>query len=163
MLRRSVATLVVFFLVVSTLLAADKIVKGTLIKVEMKKQQLFLQDRRRQKGVSVNAKTKFIGPRGGVSDAGIKDDRLKPGTPLELVVAGNNKTLREVHLPERKGPSPIKPGNLPRVRRGPNRAHVSKGTGGRFFYSVGRGCVTEWESPEFRQIPKGGIHCNSPP
>ena len=102
MLRRSVATLVVFFLLVSTLLAADKIVKGTLIKVELKKQQLLLKTDDGKKTYSVDAKTKFIGPRGGVSDAGIKDDRLQPGTPLELVVAGNNKTLREVHLPERK-------------------------------------------------------------
>jgi hypothetical protein len=103
MLRRSVATLVVFFLLVSTMLAADKIVKGTLIKVEMKKQQLLLKTDDGKKMYSIDAKTKFVGPRGGVSDAGIKDDRLKPGTPLELVVAGNNKTLREVHLPERKG------------------------------------------------------------
>ena len=43
MLRRSVATLVVFFMLVSTLLAADKIVKGTLIKVELKKHQLLLK------------------------------------------------------------------------------------------------------------------------
>lgn len=102
MLRRSVATLVVFFLLVSTLLAADKIVKGTLIKVELKKHQLLLKTDDGKKTYSVDAKTKFIGPRGGVSDAGIKDDRLKPGAPLELVIAGNNKTLREVHLPERK-------------------------------------------------------------
>ena len=78
MLRRSVATLVVFFLLVSTLLAADKIVKGTLIKVELKKHQLLLKTDDGKKTYSVDAKTKFIGPRGGVSDAGIKDDRLKP-------------------------------------------------------------------------------------
>ena len=46
--------------------------------------------------------TKFIGPRGGVSDAGIKDDRLKEGAEIKLVISGNNRTVREVHLPERK-------------------------------------------------------------
>ena len=46
--------------------------------------------------------TKFIGPKGGKSDKGIEDDRLVKGAEVKLVVAGNNKTLREVHLPERK-------------------------------------------------------------
>jgi len=103
MLRRSAATLVVFFLLVSTLLAADKIVKGTLVKIEVKKQQIVLKTDDGKKIYAVDSKTKFLGPRGGASDAGIKDDRLKPGAALELVIAGNNKTVREVHLPERKG------------------------------------------------------------
>lgn len=50
----------------------------------------------------MNDETKFIGPKGGVSDKGIKDDRLVKGAELKLVVAGNNKTLRAVHLSERK-------------------------------------------------------------
>ena len=45
--------------------------------------------------------TEFIGPKGRVSDEGINDDRLVKGEELRLVVAGNNRTLREVHLPER--------------------------------------------------------------
>jgi hypothetical protein len=45
--------------------------------------------------------TKFLGPRGGVSDDGIKDDRLKVGAEITLVIAGNNKTVREVRLPMR--------------------------------------------------------------
>ncbi len=102
MLRRSVATLIVFFFLVSTLLAADKVVKGTLVKVEVKKHQLVLKFDDGKRTYTVDAKTKFIGPRGGLSDAGIKDDRLKPGVTIELVVAGNNRTVREVHLPERK-------------------------------------------------------------
>ncbi len=43
--------------------------------------------------------TKFIGPKGGVSEKGIKDHRLKKGVDLKLIVAGNNRTLREVHIP----------------------------------------------------------------
>ncbi|HEV3343133.1 MAG TPA: hypothetical protein VG125_22360 [Pirellulales bacterium] len=46
--------------------------------------------------------TKFVGPRGGVSDDGIKDDRLKVGAEITLVIAGNNKTVREVRLPMRE-------------------------------------------------------------
>jgi len=45
--------------------------------------------------------TEFIGPKGGVSDKGIEDERRVKGAELRLVVAGKNRTLREVHLPER--------------------------------------------------------------
>jgi hypothetical protein len=48
------------------------------------------------------SKTKFIGPKGGASDARLKDDRLVPGAEVRLVIAGNNRTCREVHLPVRK-------------------------------------------------------------
>jgi hypothetical protein len=102
MFRRSVTTLFVFFVIASTLLAADKTVKGTLVKVDVKKKVLVLKTDDGKKTYSVDDKTKFIGPKGGISDAGIKDDRLKPGAALELLVAGNNRTVREVHLPERK-------------------------------------------------------------
>jgi hypothetical protein len=43
----------------------------------------------------------FTGPRGGVSDQGIKDDRLTKGAELTLVIAGNNRAIHEVRLPER--------------------------------------------------------------
>jgi len=102
MFRRSVATLFVFFVIASTLLPADKKVKGTLFRGDIKKKLLILKTDDGKKAYTVSDKTKFIGPKGGVSDAGIKDDRLKPGAAIELVVAGNNKTVREVHLPERR-------------------------------------------------------------
>ncbi len=102
MLRRPVATLLAFLFIASAVLAADKTYNVTLIKVDVKKKLLFVKDGEDKKEYKVDAKTKFIGPKGGLSEAGIKDDRLKPGAALELVIAGNNKTVREVHLPERK-------------------------------------------------------------
>jgi hypothetical protein len=102
-LRQIVAALVILSFASSGLLAADKTIKATLIKVDVKKKILFVKTDDGKKEFTVNASTKFIGPRGGVSDAGIKDDRLKAGVALSLLVAGNNKTLREVHLPERSG------------------------------------------------------------
>jgi hypothetical protein len=102
MLRRPVAALIAFLLVATTLLAADKTVSVTLVKVDVKKKLLVVKDGEEKKEYKIDAKTKFLGPKGGLSDAGIKDDRLKPGATLELVIAGNNKTVREVHLPERK-------------------------------------------------------------
>ena len=51
--------------------------------------------------LGVDVVNTFIGPKGGVADAGLKDDRLVRGVMLKVVVAGNNKTAREVHIPER--------------------------------------------------------------
>jgi hypothetical protein len=102
MLRRIVSTLVAFLFIAGALLAADKTISVTLVKVDVKKKLLVVKDGEDKKEYKIDAKTKFLGPKGGLSDAGIKDDRLKPGAALELVIAGNNKTVREVHLPERK-------------------------------------------------------------
>ena len=43
----------------------------------------------------------YDGPRGGLSDDGIKDDRLTIGAEITLIIAGDNKTVREVRLPTR--------------------------------------------------------------
>jgi hypothetical protein len=103
MLRQAIAALLALLLLSGGLLAADKMIKASLIKVDVKKKILLVKTEDGKKEFTANSATKFIGPRGGVSDAGIKDDRLKPGAVLTLVVAGNNKTLREVRLPERSG------------------------------------------------------------
>jgi hypothetical protein len=100
-LGQTIAALVILSLVSSASLAADKTVKATLIKVDVKKKVLFVKTDDGKKEFTANSATKFVGPRGGVSEDGIKDDRLKPGAALTLIVAGNNKTLREVRLPER--------------------------------------------------------------
>jgi hypothetical protein len=105
MFRRSIAPLIALTLIAGVLIAADKTpdktYKATLIKVDLKKKVLYVKVEDEKKEYTVNSKTKFIGPKGGVSEAGIKDDRLKPGAEIELVIAANNKTVREVHLPER--------------------------------------------------------------
>jgi hypothetical protein len=103
MLRHSVVGLIALLVLAGSILAADKEVKCKLIKVDVKKKVLTVMTDDGRKDYDVNADTKFIGPKGGVSDKGIEDDRLVKGAELKLVVAGNNKTLREVHLPERKG------------------------------------------------------------
>jgi hypothetical protein len=102
MIRRPVLALIAILLAASVLVAADKTVSVTLIKVDIKKKILFVKSGDDKKEYVIDAKTKFLGPKGGASEAGIKDDRLKPGAPLELVIAGNNRTVREVRLPERK-------------------------------------------------------------
>jgi len=102
MLRHALVAVVVVFLVAGGLLAADKEVKGKLVKVDVEKKILTINTDDGKKEYTVNADTKFIGPKGGESKDGIKDERLVAGAELKLVIAGNNKTVREVHLPEKK-------------------------------------------------------------
>jgi hypothetical protein len=101
MLRNLLATSIVVVLAAGAV-AADKEVMGTLVKVDAKKNVLTVKTADGEKTYDVNDETKFIGPKGGVSPKGIKDERLTAGVELKLVVAGNNKTLREVHIPEKK-------------------------------------------------------------
>lgn len=102
MLRHVVAGSLALLLLASFALAADKEVKGKVVKVDVKGNTLVVKTDDGEKTYTVGEGTKFLGPKGGVSDAGIKDDRLKPGAEIKLVIAGNNRTVREVHLPERK-------------------------------------------------------------
>ena len=102
MLRIAMIGLVALGLLAGTGRAADKEVTGTLVKVDVKNNTLTVKTADGNKTYDVNAETKFVGPKGGVADAGLKDERLVRGVPLKLVIAGNNKTAREVHIPERK-------------------------------------------------------------
>jgi hypothetical protein len=115
MLRRSVGLFAAVALAGSMLAAsaqtkdkqddAKKDVKGTkakIVKVDAGKQVLTVTTETGKKmDVMVGKDTKFIGPRGGVSDEGIKDDRLAVGNEVTLVMAADGKTAKEVHLPYR--------------------------------------------------------------
>jgi FlaG/FlaF family flagellin (archaellin) len=103
MVRRISLVLLALMIMSSVLLAADKEVKATVVKVDAKKMTVTVKTDQGDKTYTIGADTKFIGPRGGASTAGIKDDRLSPGAEITLVIAGNNKTVREIHLPERSG------------------------------------------------------------
>jgi hypothetical protein len=94
--------LVALFLLAGGLLAADKEIKGKVIKVDPDTKLLSIMTEDGKKEYTISDTTKFIGPKGGVSKLGLKDDRLVAGAEVKLVIAGNNKTVREVHLPERK-------------------------------------------------------------
>lgn len=102
MIRHLLAVSLAAFLFAGAALAADKEVKGTVVKVDTKGSTLVVKTDDGDKTYDVNDQTKFVGPKGGASDAGLKDDRLVKGAEVTVVVAGNNKTAREVRLPERK-------------------------------------------------------------
>jgi hypothetical protein len=103
MLRLAVVASLALIVLVQPAVAADKEMKCTLVKVDLKKKSITVKDEDgKEHAYDVDDATKFVGPKGGVSDEGIKDDRLVKGAELTLVVAGNNRTLREVRLPTRK-------------------------------------------------------------
>jgi hypothetical protein len=102
MLRRCAAAVVVLFCIAASLQAADKTLKGSLVKVDAKKKVLIVKIDKESKEYTIDAKTKFVGSDGTESEAGIKDKRLRPGAALKLVLADDETTVREVHLPASK-------------------------------------------------------------
>ena len=102
MLRIAMVGLVALGLLSGITRAADKEVTGTLVKVDQKASTLTIKTDDGDKTYDVNAETKFVGPKGGAAETGLKDERLVRGVMLKVVVAANNKTAREVHIPERK-------------------------------------------------------------
>jgi hypothetical protein len=103
MIRQAITCVLALFVMAALVLAADKEVKGKVVKVDVAKHTITVQTDDGRKTYTINDDTKFLGPKGGKSDAGIKDDRLAKGAEITLVIAGNNRTAREVHLPERTG------------------------------------------------------------
>ncbi len=104
MLRHSIVALTAWLVLGLSVLAADKEVMCTVVKVDVAKKVITVKtDDGMEHNYDVIDATKFIGPKGGASDKGIKDDRLVKGAQLTLMVAANNRSLHEVHLPERKG------------------------------------------------------------
>ena len=112
MLRTIAAVFGVVFLT-STLLADDPKTKAkadakkdakettvTVMKVDAEKKTIRVRTGEgKQMDLKVGDDTSFIGPRGGISDQGIKDDRLRTGAIVKVVMDGKN--LKEVHLPYR--------------------------------------------------------------
>jgi hypothetical protein len=50
----------------------------------------------------VNDKTKFVGPKGGVSTEGLKDDRMAKGSEVRVTPAPDRKTAEQVRFAKRK-------------------------------------------------------------
>jgi hypothetical protein len=82
--------------------AEGKEVKGEITKIDKNKMTFKVKT---EDGKTVEYKieeaTKFLGPKGGESKDGIKDDRFIVGAPVTLVLSKNGKTVQEIHLPNR--------------------------------------------------------------
>jgi len=81
-----------------------KEITGKITKVDADKMTFSIKtDDGKTMDFKVDDDVKFIGPRGGVSKMGIKDDRVKVGAEVKLTMDATGKTLKEVHLPRRGG------------------------------------------------------------
>jgi hypothetical protein len=79
--------------------ATGDAIRGTIVGVDPASNTITIEVNGRKMDYAVDKSTQFIGPKGGVSHRGIKDDRVVEGAPVSFVVSG--KTLKEVHLPYR--------------------------------------------------------------
>jgi hypothetical protein len=86
--------------------APPKEVKGTpakLLKVDADKRIAMVElENGKKMDLKLGENVKFIGPRGGVSDEGIKDDRFVAGAEIRVVMDSAGKNVTEIHLPYRK-------------------------------------------------------------
>jgi hypothetical protein len=113
MLRRSVGVVIGLLLAVGVLAAQTKDkdakkdakeIKAKVVKVDADKRMLTVtMDDGKKKDFMIAEDTKILGPRGGVSKERLKDDRLAVGAEITLVMGADGKTVKEVHLPVRKG------------------------------------------------------------
>ncbi len=78
----------------------EKGVRARVLKVDVDNRTAQVQTEAGEKlEVKIGPEARFIGPKGGVSTKGIKDDRFVAGSDVRLVMEG--QTVKEVHLPFR--------------------------------------------------------------
>ncbi len=79
-----------------------KEVKGEITKIDKDKTTFKLKtEDGKTVDYTIDDATKFLGPKGGVSKEGAKDDRFIVGAPVTLLVSKDGKKLLEIHLPNR--------------------------------------------------------------
>jgi predicted RNA-binding protein len=82
--------------------AEGKEVKGEITKIDKDKMTFRLKtDDGKTADYKVEEATKFLGPKGGESKEGSKDDRFVVGAPVTLVLSKDGKKVQEIHLPNR--------------------------------------------------------------
>jgi hypothetical protein len=113
MLRRSIAGVLGVAILGMALVASaadkdkdvkkeGKEVKGEITKINKDKMSFKVKtEDGKTAEYKVEEATKFLGPKGGESKDGIKDDRFVVGAPVTLVLSKNGKTVQEIHLPNR--------------------------------------------------------------
>jgi hypothetical protein len=113
MLRKSVTAMIALMLAASLAAAQDKgkegkkdakEIKGKVVKVDMVKKTITVTlENGKKQDLKIDDDTKFVGPRGGVSDDKLKDDRLAVGAEITFVMGAPGKGVKEIRLPMRKG------------------------------------------------------------
>jgi hypothetical protein len=82
---------------------SKKMYVGKLKEISLKRKQFsIVTESGKELSFLVSDKTKFIGPKGGISEDGLKDDRMAKGNVVKVLPASDKKFAAEVHLPVRK-------------------------------------------------------------
>jgi hypothetical protein len=82
--------------------AETKEVKADITKIDVEKKVVSVKTEDAKKlDLIITADVHFVGPRGGVSKEGIKDDRVVVGASVVLVYDLAGKKLMEIKLPVR--------------------------------------------------------------
>ncbi len=92
-------------LVAATTQPKPKETKGTpakVLKVDVAKRTVEVEMAGKKQTLTLGADVKFLGPRGGVSDKGIKDDRFVAGNEVRIEMDASGKNVSVIHLPVRK-------------------------------------------------------------
>jgi hypothetical protein len=110
MLRKSVGTIVGLLVVVGLVAAQQgKDTKGgkevtckvTKVDADKKVVSVTTEDGKKMQ-LKISDDTKIVGPRGGVSDQRLKDDRLVAGAEIKVTMSADGKTVKQIQLPLRK-------------------------------------------------------------
>ena len=82
--------------------AEGKEVKGEITKIDKDKMTFKIKaEDGKTTEYKIEEATMFLGPKGGESKEGIKDDRFVVGAPVTLVLSKDGKKVQEIHLPNR--------------------------------------------------------------
>jgi hypothetical protein len=81
--------------------AATTELTAKVVKVDVAKSILTVEDAGKQRDFRVTAETKIVGPRGAASKERLKDERFAPGWELKLTLAADGKKLLQIQLPLR--------------------------------------------------------------
>lgn len=81
-------------------------VAGQMKHVDVKNSRItmIVKQSGEERAFTVDKETKFIGPRGGISEERLKDDRLDTGYEVHVLGDKTGSVAREVYLPFRKLP-----------------------------------------------------------
>src|SRR5262249_244402 len=82
--------------------AASNELTAKLVKVDVAKGRITVEDTGQERDFRVTEQTKIIGPRGAANKARLKDERFAPGGELKLTLATDGKKLVQIQLPLRK-------------------------------------------------------------
>ncbi len=84
-------------------------VKAIVTKVDVDKHLLDVTIDGKKHSFAVTKATHFFGPKGGKREKGIRDEVLKVGAEVRVVIDSTSKMLKEVHLPTKSRKDKDKP------------------------------------------------------